>query len=152
MCSRCVIIRSPQNNLLSSFLIFSQRIIAVDVSEIYKQREDYAEGITEIFVALAAKSLDSLIKSRATTDAAEQHSFYAKQVVAALESADENHRMHEYTWVIKGFFEIIQGDTKRAEDHFKTVYDRASKGQNYSLKKHLFVSLLGLVSDFLVKI
>lgn len=114
------------------------------MSEIYKQRDDYAEGITEIFVALAAKSLDSLAKSRASCDVAEQHSFYAKQVVSALESADENHRMNEYTWIIKGFFEIIQGDKKRAEDFFRTVYDRASKGQNYALKKHLFVSLLGL--------
>jgi hypothetical protein len=37
-------------------------------------------------------------------------------------------------------------ELKRAEDNFKAVHDRATKGQNASKRKFLFGALVGLVS------
>jgi hypothetical protein len=80
-----------------------------DVNEIYKQKDDYVDGIVDIFVALAAKSLGELSNSREISDSVEQHDVYIKQIIGFLESADSNNLLYEYTWIIKGFFEIIQG-------------------------------------------
>lgn len=41
-----------------------------------------------------------------------------------------------------------KGDLRRAEDHFRSVHDRATKGQA-AKKKYLFGSLVGLVSRIL---
>jgi hypothetical protein len=49
------------------------------------------------------------------------------------------------------FFICIVGDMKRAEDHFRAVHDRATKGSTALLKqKYLFGSLLGLVGNILL--
>lgn len=40
---------------------------------------------------------------------------------------------------------FLIGDLRRADDHFRSVYDRATKGQA-AKKKYLFGSLIGLVS------
>ena len=48
---------------------------------------------------------------------------------------DEKMNINVYLWLIKGFYEIVQGDMKRAEDHFRHVYDRAVMNQK-DPKKH----------------
>ena len=115
-----------------------------DVEKIYCSRDDYKEGITEIFLALAAKALVDLIRSRRTESIKDKHAILSQQVVEYLRLADEKLRINEYTWLIKGFYENAQGDYKRADDHFKSVYDRASKGSNVFKKKFLFASQVGL--------
>lgn len=119
------------------------------MDKIFREREDYAEGLTEIYVALAAKAMCDLTKLRATRNSLspEEDAQQAKKVVESLKQADEKLRLNEYTWLIKGFYELmVMSDIKRAEDHFKAVHDRATKGQNQLKKKFLFGSLLGLVS------
>jgi predicted S18 family serine protease len=72
-----------------------------DVDKIYKAREDYFEGITEIYVALAAKALSNLNLSRRTESLAASSSVdYAKKVVDYLTSADSKLRMNEFTWLV----------------------------------------------------
>ena len=39
----------------------------------------------------------------------ESSSEYSRKFVDYLKSADEKQRINEYTWLIKGFFEIAQG-------------------------------------------
>jgi len=43
----------------------------------------------------------------------------------------------------------VVGDVKRAEEQFRIVYDRATKGQSGSKKKYLFGALVGMVSRLL---
>lgn len=114
------------------------------VDEIYKYREDYMEGITEIFLALAAKSLSEMAYSKHKNYMMGQNSESAKKVVEYLKLADEKLRINEYTWLIKGFYEIIQGDLKRAEDHFRVLYDRAVKEQKHAKKKFSFGYYVGM--------
>lgn len=99
-------------------------------------------------MALAAKAMCDLTELRRTRKlTAEEDTQHVKKVVENLKQADEKLRLNEYTWLIKGFFELmVHNDVKRAEDHFKAVHDRATKGQNQLKKKFLFGSLLGLVS------
>ena len=120
------------------------------MDKIFREREDYAEGLTEIYVALAAKAMCDLTQLRSSRKlSAEEDTQHVKKVVENLKSADDKLRLNEYTWLIKGFFELlVQADVKRAEDHFKAVNDRATKGQNQLKKKFLFGSLLGLVRCF----
>ncbi len=83
-----------------------------DVDKIYHEREDYSEGITDIYVALAAQALSELVRIKEHTPnfSSDQHSDYAKKVVDYLKNADEKFRgLNEYTWLIKGFFEVVQG-------------------------------------------
>lgn len=46
---------------------------------------------------------------------------------------------------------FVVGDVKRAEDQFRIVYDRTTKGQNSGSKKkrYLFGALVGMVSHTL---
>lgn len=78
------------------------------IDEIYKLKENYLEGITEIFLSLAAKSLSEMAYSNGRTTP-DRTSDSAKRVVEYLKLSDEKLRINEYTWLIKGFYEIIQG-------------------------------------------
>lgn len=81
------------------------------MDKIYRERDDYAEGITEIYVALASKALGELakLKRHGLRLSTEQSNEFAVKVVQHLASADEKLRINEYTWLIKGFYEIIHG-------------------------------------------
>jgi hypothetical protein len=80
-----------------------------EVEKIYKSRPDYAEGMVEIFSALAAKELSELarLKDRAPQKLHEEGEC-AKRVVDFLRRAESHARINEYTWLIKGFYEIRQ--------------------------------------------
>jgi hypothetical protein len=81
-----------------------------DVEDIYKNRKDYSEGMAEIYSALAAKELVDLarLKDKAPPNPHEEGEC-AKRVVDYLRRADDHARINEYTWLIKGFYEIRQG-------------------------------------------
>lgn len=82
---------------------------------------------------------------KATTGtSAEQTSTVHKKCVDYVKRADEKARTNEYLHIVKGFFEIAQGEAKRAEDCFKYVYERGTKAQNVSRKRFLFAALVGL--------
>merc|ERR1712127_67730 len=83
------------------------------------------------------------IRDKSSTKSLEDNQYVTK-IVSFLRKADEHMRINEYTWLIKGFFELRQGDLKRAEENFKAVYDRATKGNNSQKKRFLFGSLVGL--------
>ena len=101
--------------------------------------------MTEIFVALAAKALTDLgrLKDKGNSKPQEEEDS-KKKIIDNLKKADEHSRMYEYTWLIRGFYEMRQGDLKRAEDNFKYVHDRATKGSTNQKKKFQFGSLIGL--------
>lgn len=75
-----------------------------------QDKEEYSEGIVDIFVTLAAKALSDFSHAKRTPQAMpESSSEYSRKFVEYLKSADEKQRINEYTWLIKGFFEIAQG-------------------------------------------
>lgn len=84
----------------------------IDIDRLYRdsEKEEYLEGIMDIYVALAAKSLSNLSRARSSGNK-ELSSEYSKKFVEYLKSADEKQRLNEYTWLIKAFFEVVQGNT-----------------------------------------
>jgi hypothetical protein len=100
---------------ISKFILTFQSILftleKIGVDKIYHDREDYSEGITEIYVALAAKALGELtrLKDHGIQQSLDHNNDLAQKVVANLGMADDKQRINEYTWLIKGFYEIIQG-------------------------------------------
>ena len=83
------------------------------MNKIYREREDYSEGITDIYVALASKALLELVgrNEQEPFQSSEKRSEHAKRVVEYLRSADEKFRgLNEYTWLIKGFYEVAYGE------------------------------------------
>lgn len=101
--------------------------------------------MTEIYVALAAKALTDLgrLRDKGSSKPQEEEESL-KKIIDNLKKADEHSRMYEYTWLIRGFYEMRQGDLKRAEDNFKYVHDRATKGTTNQKKKFQFGALIGL--------
>lgn len=93
--------------------ILSQIVEALkdkSVAEIYEGQNDFLEGITDIYLALAAKAMINLVNARkSTAHSTEQLSEYTKQIVHYLSQADSKIKVNDYTWLIKGFYEIIQG-------------------------------------------
>ena len=67
--------------------------------------------MVEIFSALAAKELSELarLKDRAPQKLHEEGEC-AKRVVDFLRRAESHARINEYTWLIKGFYEIRQSE------------------------------------------
>lgn len=86
--------------------------VYLDIDKLYQEqdKEDYSEGIVDIFVTLAAKALGDFSRAKRTPHAMPESSMeYSRKFVEYLKSADEKQRINEYTWLIKGFFEIAQG-------------------------------------------
>jgi hypothetical protein len=133
------------------------------VEQYYRERGEYKEGIVEIFDALAAFALDRSLKSVAETER-------KKEVLDYIQKADAINQRNEYTWLIKGFFELafgnlsslhlaswqyLTGNIDNAEYSLKNVYDRATAKpaahradklqSSHDKKIFLFGSLLGLV-------
>jgi hypothetical protein len=79
------------------------------LEDCYKQRDDYSEGITDIFLAFAAKELISFSKVKVSTASVDIIQASAKRCIDYIKLADEKIRMYEYTWFIKGFYEMISG-------------------------------------------
>lgn len=86
----------------------------------------------EIFNALAADSLEKI----------SCHKNHVKATVEFVKKAENIHALTPYTWIIKGFYELRQGDIRRAEDHFKNV---SRQLQQYSFAAHVG---LGITSFF----
>jgi len=135
--------------------LLNEIISALDTPEISKlyseqDKDDYTEGVIDIFVALAAKALRDFTRAQqqqqqlSTSATGSNAPEYQRKLAEYLKSLDEKQRINDYTWLIRGFFEIVQGDLNRAESHFKFVHDRATKGQANALKKYMFGALIGL--------
>ena len=82
-----------------------------DVEKIYRERTDFGEGMSEIFNAMAASSLGLLGRSKRSAKSNEfvVQGEHAQKVVEYLRRAEDHVKFNEYTWLIKGFYEIIQG-------------------------------------------
>lgn len=63
------------------------------------------------------------------------------KVIEFLRKSEDLMSLNEYTWLIKGFFELSQGEMKRAEDNFRAVHDRSAK---MGKRKFQFGAVLGL--------
>lgn len=87
--------------------------IGADIDKLYQEqdKDEYSEGIVDIFVALAAKALSNFSRAKQAPHLMPEVSTeYSRKFVEHLKSADEKQRINEYTWLIKGFFEIVQGN------------------------------------------
>jgi tetratricopeptide (TPR) repeat protein len=116
----------------------------VDVEKIYRERPDYSEGMAEIFNALAATELGDLARHKDNSTTSKNLLEDCKsKVVECIRRAEHYSNVHEYTNLIKGFFEIRQGEVKKAEDLFRAVQDIAIK-KGPQKKKYLFAALVGL--------
>lgn len=72
------------------------------MEQYYRERGEYKEGIVEIFDALAAYALDRSLKSVGDLER-------KREVLAYLQKSDAVNPRNEYTWLIKGFFELAFG-------------------------------------------
>jgi hypothetical protein len=89
------------------------QIFFADIDKLYQEqdKDDYMEGIVDIYVALAAKALNNFNRAKQAPHSMPENSTeYSRKFVEYLKSADEKNRINEYTWLIKGFFEIVQGN------------------------------------------
>lgn len=135
------------------------------IESIYRSREDFSAGIAEIYLAIAANAVGHIAKYRrshaipaasASTvgsgltdmDIASADPFIAEQAKKALHfihRADKESGLHEYTWLVKGFYDLVcTGDLKNAETVFRTAFERASKG-TAAFKHFLFGASVGMV-------
>ncbi len=73
----------------------------------YKSREDFVEHMVEIYNLQAAKYLESFAKAadKSEKDAASEN------MITAVRHAEEVVKVHEYSWLIKGFYELKQGNS-----------------------------------------
>lgn len=85
-----------------------------DIEKIYRDAEKdlYDEGLYDIFIALASKYLNKLRKIKQTVVNVDKSEYNSTKVVEYLKLADEKSRMNEYTWLVKGFFEIVHGESR----------------------------------------
>jgi hypothetical protein len=61
-------------------------------------------------VALASKALSNFCRAKLAPHTMPQSvAEYSKKVVDYLKIVDEKQRINEYTWLIRGFFEIVLG-------------------------------------------
>jgi hypothetical protein len=136
--------------------------VHVVVQEVYSHHTDNAERKAEIYSAFAALFLQNLyVVNRDGKLPLEEDS---RKVVEYLRKSEELMPLNEYTWLIKGFYElalgntefafefnnlansmiiVYKGETKRAEDNFRAVHDRSSK---VGKRRFLFGASIGLVS------
>ena len=92
------------------FLLFYH--LFLDIDKLYQEqdKDDYSEGIVDIYVALAAKALSNYCRAKRGDSIVQQTSAeFAKKLVEYLKIVDEKQRLNEYTWLIRGFFEISRG-------------------------------------------
>jgi len=116
------------------------------VEMIYRARDDFSEGMAQIYDCLAANQLAqySRIKDRPHEEIEEK--IYSEKIVEFLRRAEDHvklgeYNFNEYTWLIKGFYELRQGDKKRAEHQFSLLLDKAAK--NKKKGKFLFGAYIG---------
>jgi hypothetical protein len=77
------------------------------VNRIYRGRADYVENMADIYNALAAKSIGDIGPHKEASGKDDA----AIKVVDYLRKAEQQMRLHEYSWLLKGFFELKQGST-----------------------------------------
>ncbi|KAJ1439799.1 hypothetical protein B484DRAFT_427567, partial [Ochromonadaceae sp. CCMP2298] len=126
-------------------------LTAPEVDLFYKdvEAEGYMEGVIDIYVALAAKELSHIGRCKQVPLAAqsqESSAEHTRKFKEYVKLVDDRQRINEYSWLVQGFYEIVQGDLRRAEDQFKYVHDRAAKsqGQSTTKKKYLYAALAGM--------
>ena len=127
---------------LSLYLSFSGIIAS------YADQPDFIDHKSEIFNSLAAKALEDF--SECTSSSSDyKREECSQKIVSFLKKTEDIGKMNEYTWLIKGFYEIRRGDLKRAAENFKFVLDRANKGSS-ERRKFLYGSLTGMVTPALI--
>jgi len=62
-------------------------------------------------MALASKHLSKLRKIKQTVANVDKSEYNSTKIVEYLKAADEKSRFNEYTWLVKGFFEIVHGES-----------------------------------------
>ena len=83
----------------------------VDIDKLYQERdkEAYNEGIIDIYVALAAKALSNYSQAKHNPQSVPLGMLdYNKKLAEFLKFVDDKQRLNEYTWLIRGFFQILQ--------------------------------------------
>lgn len=129
--------------------VLNEIVSAMDpeIEEYYRQRGEYEEGIVEIFDALAGFSLYqsySFVEDPAhASEISEKLETLKGEIVGNIKKAEGVNRMNEYTWMIRGFYELSYGDLGHAEYYLRNVYDRACK-QKQQKPTFFYGSTLGL--------
>lgn len=122
-----------------------------DVMAVYNKREDHIENMTKIFESLASKALSEYASMKnvvgSTDDELEacrkRIGHYLKKAdnlisKAGDQQASKSSGSGEYTFLIKGFFDLLSGDLKSAESNFRSVQNAAR-----TKKAFLFASYIG---------
>lgn len=85
-----------------------------------------------------------LAKKKVTILPTDDLTAISRRFLSNIQAAEGEKILNEYLWILKGFFELLQGGTPRAAELFKMVLDRVTKSQAVK-KKFLFVALIGVV-------
>ena len=137
-----------QNQLENFSEVLNEIVSAMDpqIEDYYRQRGEYEEGIVEIFDALASFSLyrsySFVEDAQNVSESSQQLEALKVEIVANIKKSEEVNRMNEYTWMIRGFYELSYGDLEHADYYLRNVYDRASKQK--PRRTFLYGSTLGL--------
>lgn len=82
----------------------------VGVQAIYREKNDYTDGMADIFNTLAARAL-SLLNQKKEKLSSKYHQELTAKVVEYTRKADDTYKgLNEFTVLIKGFYEINQGE------------------------------------------
>ena len=84
------------------------------VERIYKERKDFAEGMSDIYNALASKALANLDKPSSALvpgvgGKVPSRDELVRRVIDNLQRSEKLVKVNEYTWLIKGFYEMRLG-------------------------------------------
>jgi hypothetical protein len=85
-------------------------LLPMEVDQYAKSHQDNAEAIADINIAKAAKELWSMIKLKNQPPSNQNNELYESSLKRFIELERSVNKMNEFTWLIKGFVQIIQGE------------------------------------------
>ena len=138
-----------QNQLENFNEVLTEIVSAMnpEIEDYYRQRGEYEEGIVEIFDALAGyalyQSYSFVEDAQNSPEDTQKLEALKLEIVENSKKAEKVNPANEYTWMIRGFYELSYGDLAYAEHYLSSVYNRASK-QSISQRVYYYGSTLGM--------
>lgn len=143
--------------------------MCVAVEEFYKSKDNYKEAMIQIYDTFAAYYLVKYWhcidnKSDSNNIVEEDETYYAQQIVSFLKYADGVDPMYEFSWLIKGFYELrqaasipsysnktTQSEYNRAQKHFQSIVNNYTQSKkklspDSMVSRLAYGAYIGLVS------
>ena len=135
-----------------------------DVMEVYNKRDDHVESMAKIFETLASKSLSEFAKAMSSPSSTDDDlESYRRKIGNYLKKADALVSKQqqqakdasssssgggkaaggEYSSLIKGFKDLLNGDLASAEANFRTVQNAARGAKKQANNSFSFAAFIG---------